>query len=975
MTFTAKERKKVEKLRRKYRIEFCGEVPSHEWPGGHLLTFTAVHELGKKQFDTYATRAMAIEDAPWTADIKNHARELSERAKRCVRRNESTWRFACEPYALARLTSEVVCRVCRKRVWRSEIEATSEGNSAKAEALRIRQRKREPCRCSRDFRSGDFMEAVGLNRIFGHREDELIHHESAVEQALPTATKPDAVYGLRQTRNIENLLNDRACRVEPEDDPDMLVHEHLGQTPLSDEGDPLEFPFLLLEAKSAKAANNDWSSIQLQSAFPVRTLLCTQESLKNMSKPHAKQQTDSLVWLLMNRGEDWRICAACVYPDMARKPGTVGTTEYVRFTLTHTPQVGCQPFSQRIFDLWGGSITSNNGALQLLLIVDYVFEWARDIYREGILSKLRVVASGQNDSASVVHADTDIISTLTSIHPGTLDQDHGNSQDSYHQGIKAFEALDSQRGIIRHATFVESQYRCFFVTRDNVTTMLQSTQDKVSQVLARKIITMLQEVPLSISWTCLSMMEEEWTGSTRISRSHHLDQAKFYASVTYASFLLPNWVQVRELTVIAVAEDAYDYLVTYSRRRVSSLPPLVGNECEIGALKDVITKLHAGNTRHTLLAAIKRVCLRINGHGSQVGLVHSNAIARDIVHYIHNYFKKGQLEPQESFLHTSTSFDQIHLSNSSLQPFDFGQLRVSSDGCVLVYAHGHQHDPGRQKSSVCVFFTDGQPDLPTPETLGRAIENTFENFDVYHTSRIHRVPNFRVLGKDKVGKRWNIDNAYGIFSRGYDFVDWISSLGGEPPIRQGSSRPGTSADLFSRNHYPYQEPGYIYTNIARRIFVIYKVVTREVRYWRAIAKERKDQGVHCCDICACELEIGDQICDKCWDEIDTVGEIWFENALLGKQPIEYRPLDPEAQEFGRNTRFEMDAFEVSNINVKFEKNLSFYEQLDEEYNDLQELRAQTMRFTRIHREAEWPSRKRKRSIEVVSPETTSTDES
>lgn len=633
-------------------------------------------------------------------------------------------------------------------------------------------------------------------------------------------------------------------------------------------------------------------------------------------------------------------------------------------------------FSQQIFDLWGGSITSKNGALQLLLIVDYVFEWARDIYREDILSKLRIVASGQNDCASVIHPDTDILSTLTSMHPSMSDEDHRGTQDSYHQGLKNFEALDSKWGIIRHATFVESQYRCFFVTRDNVTTMLQSTQDQARKILARQIITKLQEVPLSISWACLSMIEKEWTGRSRMPRSHHLDQIKFYASVTYASFLLPNWAQVRELTVIAVAEDAFEHLVTasmYSRERVSSQPPLVGNECKIEVLKNMIAKLHAGNTRHTLFAAIRRICLRVDGQGSQIRLVASNAIPRDIVHYIYNHFKKGQFEPQEPFLHTSSSFDQIHLSNSSLQPFDFGNLNVSSDGCVLVYAHGHQHDAGRQLSSVCVFLTDGPPDLPARERLGMAIKNTFENHDVYHTSRIHRVPNFRAFAKDKAGKRWNIKNSYGIFSEGFQFVDWILTLGCGPPVRQGSSRPGTSADLFLRNHYPWQEPGYIYTSIARRIFVIYKIVTREVRYWRTIAKECKDQGVDCCDICTGEVETGDKICNECSAEIFVqVYEFWFENALLGKQPIDYRPINPELQEYAQNERFKMDDHEASDTDVKFEKHLSFYEELDEVYNDLQELRVQTRKFERVHREAEWPSRKRRRSSEISS-ETDSTE--
>lgn len=626
---------------------------------------------------------------------------------------------------------------------------------------------------------------------------------------------------------------------------------------------------------------------------------------------------------------------------------------------------------QKIFDLWGGSITSKDGALQLLLIVDYIFEWARDIYREDILNKLRIVASGENDRASVIHPDTDIMSTVTSNHPGMLDEDSCDTQDSYNQGFKAFEALDSEQGIIRHATFVQSQYRCFFVTRDNVTTMLQSTQDQVRKVLSRQIITRLQEVPLLMSWACLSMMEKEWTGRSRISRWHHPDQIKFYTSVTYASFILPNWTQVRELSVIAVAEDAYDDLVVasmYSPRRASSRPPLVISECDIDSLKTNIMRLHAGDAKHILLAAIRRICLRIGGRGSQIALVDCNAIPRDIVHYIYSNFKRGQIEPQESFVHTSTSFDQVNLSQSSVQPFDFGHLNVSPEGCVLVYARSHPYDIGRLKSSVCIFFTDGPPNAPASESLGLAIKNTFENYDVYHTSRMNRVPNFRALGKDKEGKRWNIAHSYGLFLEGFEFLYWILSLGCEPPVRQGSSRPGTSNDLFSRNFYTWREPDYIYSDIARRVFLIYKIVTQETRYWRSIAKERQDRGIDCCDICAREVETSEEICDQCSDEIFNVSEDWFRNALLGARPIDYEPLDPEPPQYGRHKHFEIKDDEINDNNVRFKKNLNFYEGLDEPegYNDLQDLRAQTLKFIVAHREAEWPSRKRKRSIEISS---------
>ena len=43
--------------------------------------------------------------------------------------------------------------------------------------------------------------------------------------------------------------------------------------------------------------------------------------------------------------------------------------------------------------LWDGCITEEDNALQLLLIVDYVADWARDIYRPSILKHLKSTVS------------------------------------------------------------------------------------------------------------------------------------------------------------------------------------------------------------------------------------------------------------------------------------------------------------------------------------------------------------------------------------------------------------------------------------------------------------------------------------------------------------------------------------------------------------------------------------------------------
>lgn len=608
---------------------------------------------------------------------------------------------------------------------------------------------------------------------------------------------------------------------------------------------------------------------------------------------------------------------------------------------------------------------SKNGALQLLLIVDHVFEWAREIYREDVIKEFRIIASGDNDCASIAHPDPDIYSTISFQNPEISSSSGPDMMDSYALGIKAFQELDNSKGIVRHATFIESRFRCLFVTRDNVETLLQSTQGQVTEIFARHILNLLADGCVLLNCTSLNIIEEQWTGQTRISRQYYyLNQTRFYAIAAYASFLLPDWQQVRELTVIAIAQDAFDSLVgasKYKSHRKIAQRPSTKNECDPEAIKVVVTKLRAGNGRHTLLAAVRRVSQTIDGYGSNVYLKQNDGTSRIIVQYVYSYFKKGQIEPQESFLHVSNCFDQSHLAHSTEEPYDFDEdLNVSPEGCVLIRGQGHSHDAGTARlSSICVYFTDGPPAVPTRESLGTAIKNTFENYDVYHTSRIDRIPNIRQarsIGNE--GPRWNIERSYGLYSTGFDFVDWLVSLGYRPPVRQGSPRGETCEWLFTRELYPWHKPGYINVNVKMRVFIIYKIVTREIRYWRSIAQERRSQGIDCCEICASEEEVVDAMFEQCYAKIyvRTSRENWFLKALVGEQPIDYDPFNPDPKDKGRQgyERFELKHHEVHDLNVIFERNLSFYEDLDKDFDDMRQLKIETMKFLRMHRDIQWP---------------------
>ncbi|KAH8693862.1 hypothetical protein BGW36DRAFT_429892 [Talaromyces proteolyticus] len=967
MTLTKEEKTKLEETVRKYRIQFLGDVSQDEWPEGHYQTLKSIQELGIKQFDTYAVDSTLIDDEPWKLDVKRQAKQLVERAKRCPRRNESTWRSTCEPYVLARLTAEVVCMACRKRVWRAEIEASRDHVSNTAEALRARQRKREPCRCPRYARERDPIEAVGLNQIFGHREDEHIQYEKEILSAFPSIPKkPDAIFGLRHTRNIENLLNDTARIGTRKDQDGLLVQELLGPSPISKEGDSLSFPFLVLEAKSGRAGESDWYSIQLQSAFPVWTLLNTQKSLKTLTGNSSRGKTSPLVWLLMNRGEDWRVCAASIFNCGITGPAAVDTSY-------------C-----RIFDLWAGTITSRNGALQLLLIVDHIFEWARDIYREDIKRELRVIASGDNDAASLISPDTDIHSTITLPRYEITNTSGTDGANSFIQGVKAFQDLDSSNGIVRHATFIETQYRCLLVTGDNADTLLRSNDTKSTRRLVRLVLKQLatEECLLLDSEKTLNEIEELWTGQSRILQRYQPGPTKLYALVTYAYYLMPDWQMVRELVVIAVAQDALVKLIEasdYKSRTTATLQPPVLSECNPDKLKDFITEIKISCPRDTLLSALLRVSETICSQESEVFLKRNDGMARDIVQYIYERFKRGQVEPQEPFLRASSFLDQTHLVDSETNPDNrYHDLEVSSHGCVLVYAESHKHDSGRARlSSIAAFFTDGPPQVPNMPFLGTAIKDAYENHDVYHTSRIFRPININAL--QKRGRiRWNIVDSYGIYSNGFEFVDWIRTLGCDPPLRQGSLR-DSSLSIFSRCLFPFHEPGYIYGNRHIRAFIIYKNVSREIQYWRSIAQDRFDEGIICCELCGGD-ECLEDLCEICsrgliFSKLRSLN--WFRKAIQGQQAIDHVPFHDFGNWQAGQERLGFDSH-GGDVNDEFESALSIYEDLDEDFDDLLQLKIQTMKFLNLYDRIRWPrtniqesgdgtsSRKRKRTLSVTS---------
>ncbi|KAM0452045.1 hypothetical protein ACHAPV_009669 [Trichoderma viride] len=716
-TLTHEQLVHLQELCQKYRIEYLGEIDSSNWPKWHEDTLNGVKDVASMRYDAYATNPTHLGTDTWKMERKRRAMILVESAERSCGRNESYYLKSVD---------------CRKRVWRSEVEAIRNSLSGTAVALRNRQEARQPCRCPRARWSLDQFEAVGLNRIFNFRADEEVRHDPEITKELGKKEKPDRVYGLRRTRNIQLLLHDIATqRPDPEasTDPGQTgrpsARRFMNQ-PMNAKGDRQLFPFLVLEAKTG--SSDEWHAINMQTAFSIRTFLDSQQQLHSAASALVSDwKARPMVWFFSNKGENWRLCAA--YTEVApAERDRVGTTVY------------------RIIDVWHGCTTSRDGALQLLLLVDYLFDWARDRYREDIIGALRTVARGESDAASGVYPDTDIFSTvpLDRIRQSTQVAEDDSNLSSYISAQSPFLALDSLAGVFRHATFVESRYYCLYITRDNVKTFLQSITQTRVQPLCRLILGHMSQSILTDPGT-LDAIEKEWTGISRSSASSYYPQAQeqFHVAMSFTTYLSTQWHQVRELSVIAITRDAWKFLGDASGFKKKLREPFVYDYYDKSEFLRMIMKLMGGSPGQILHAAIARTAYRIvesfiGSHSLTTEV--DNGSLRDIVYFIYAWLKRGgALEPNESFLRSSKVFHQQHLREDQAEPFPLleeDHLQASDEGCVLITAACERGgSAARQGANLCAYLTKGSPAATDIKDLAAILKKAIETRDVYHTAR------------------------------------------------------------------------------------------------------------------------------------------------------------------------------------------------------------------------------------------------
>ncbi|KAG4272969.1 hypothetical protein FPRO04_10049 [Fusarium proliferatum] len=642
-------------LMKKYNIVFDGPIDSianRQWPSTCNTIFDHIRQLGRTDYSQYRESISAdFTKSPWRYQVQRRAKRITEKAKLCIesRKNESGWRLSLESEVMARFSVEIACRNCRGRLWRSEQEvtATSQLDEDDANSLKARQKRRQPCNCKNNNLSREIQEQ-GISPLFDDRAEEAIIYSNELRAELPKREdRPDRVYGLQVTERLSRLL---------------LAAETVRSSPFRQDGDPLVFPFLVIEAKSEKGCDA-FTDTQVQTAFAIRELLSIQDQLARLAEEDTEWDAGPLVWFLSYKGEQWRVCAAYIHDQN-------GKTSY------------------RVVRLWSGGVDSLDSALQLLLIVDYIADWARDIYREGIARSLLKLAS--HDTQSLVR-DADIFSLAGNVKEwacSSPEASEAGASQSFQDPLREFDCCG---GILRDSRFVRSKFIGLIITEENVEQFLQTgatTGDTMR--LAAHLLNSIRD-SVRVKGGVLNELELLWTDCDRNLSNISSPDEVFYVVATSVFYLTPYFDQTRELSYVAVSESLILDLAKISRfqdpsKRLTKIP-------RVDSLA-VFGELLKTTPRANVSACISRLCL-VTGSISKLkngkspstwamlplevedrdySTVREAVVktckrpeAREFLWDIYSKHRVGRNEPSSSIFRISSSMDELANSTKSLE--------------------------------------------------------------------------------------------------------------------------------------------------------------------------------------------------------------------------------------------------------------------------------------------------------------------
>lgn len=268
-------------------------------------------------------------------------------------------------------------------------------------------------------------------------------------------------------------------------------------------------------------------------------------------------------------------------------------------------------------------MTTKDGALQLVLILDYIVDWARDYYRPAIIKQLYSLATGDSYDEVKLGPDSDVKSRLedwlsqSGCGPQQCHAAEG-AENEHPQTIRTFD-IDmlqlppSQFGMVRPMTSAMFECIGLRITESNVDSFLPSDDaGMTTSACARDLlhqITRWYDI-LVVAGAGLDDLEYTWTGDAKPSHGptdEHL-RDEFCVVLQYRCYVGLDWTVVRELSYLAISLSALPALMerASTQRKLPGLHSLENRlrRCPIDVLRSSIDCLRSGSPWQVLCSAL-----------------------------------------------------------------------------------------------------------------------------------------------------------------------------------------------------------------------------------------------------------------------------------------------------------------------------------------------------------------------------------
>lgn len=404
--------------------------------------------------------------------------------------------------------------------------------------------------------------------------------------------------------------------------------------------------------------------------------------------------------------------------------------------------------------------------------MDYIFDWARDIYKQTImtlLKSLRVTQENGNDKGGTIAeiaTDTDIFSHAGG---GQYDPTSVWVQDVYQArlpslvedfDLRSWRVTDMRDCFFRPACFVTSHFQCLYITADDVEKFVAELSRSVEgkkddrgtpqkKVLLKRMDKILQHNNCIVTENGLRRMEEIWTSRARPQPPQQVAEKKLFATIVYDTEICGNFEIIRSLTCIALESSALIalrkliaamsfYTAEEGRKRQELLPPALNRagtltELKIETLLHDILDLSIGDT---LKAAIggKRKLLRLEPGSKRSTNFEffepkdsdKSASAENFITMVYEWPREEPEKP--TYLrfsqNTSTSTNGLRVSDISANT---SSTASASENYVMVsFAHRAHFQREPESYHLCLYEITGRTIPPSKAELAIALKAAYQ---------------------------------------------------------------------------------------------------------------------------------------------------------------------------------------------------------------------------------------------------------